>query len=330
MQMPAKEASTSIEYSDQDDADSNNGYLAYDDEGDDSSEDVAMMCVFAYMDYLDEDLNWSMLSNACFFTGGTAYVLLTVWDLLWQVSEHRKYLFPLFVFLDVIAPTVYLFNSFVDIAWAKSAQGRLKVKRTLKGIIQEKIIHKPIAELSPETNLIDSIDTLAAETESKKPRRIGLRRRIGRRLKRLRKHAAHRRNYYAAVAFGIAAVFAVVEVVLRYIFGQSCRAAFIADICANQTYILSALFALTGKRTRPFQFNFDLSDVDNMEDLGDLLFLIGAGMDSILTDIRYDADFPIWPVISSFLWLFDACLYIQSDRIRIQMSKDAPDNANIV
>jgi hypothetical protein len=157
-----------------------------------------------------------------------------------------------------------------------------------------------------------------------------------------RKHAAHRRTYLAAVTFGLAAFFAVLSVDWYYFpvvlhpssssststttttttGDESTTARMIipmdeiANFLSVHLYILNATIAISGKRTRPWFSNAaTLHNPETLEDLGDLLFLVGSCVDGILLDGKLDDGHPEWSIFSSLLWMLDACLYLQSDRI---------------
>jgi hypothetical protein len=136
---------------------------------------------------------------------------------------------------------------------------------------------------------------------------------------RLRKHAAHRRTIMSALTFGIAALFGVSSVLMGYRDGAIgllwCNK---LDSVSDHAYLLSAIITITGKRIRPWLQTSSVPISDNpemLEDLGDLLFLLGSLMDAVMGDLNED-DAPIVCLVSSCLWLADACFYLRSDVIR--------------
>jgi len=129
---------------------------------------------------------------------------------------------------------------------------------------------------------------------------------------RLRKHAAHRRTILAALTFGVAAFLAVMA--LMDVAGTS----EICNMLSAHVYILSAVIACSGKRTRPWLYGDGRAvwhNSETLEDLGDLLFLIGSLVDGILFDLHFDDDTDGWPILAACLWCLDAFLYLRSDVI---------------
>lgn len=273
-------------------------------------EDLTMSTTFTYVDFLKEDLEWSALSNSFFFVGGISYLALSC---LWMFEDSLAY-----VLLDFVAPLVYLFNSIVDISWAKRVRERKLCRRQLKKSFER----------------ADSISSLSVDCRCHGDVPVE-RGKIWRNLKRLHRHAAHRRALFAAATFGIAALFGSVEVYLRYRYGED--TARIANFCSLNTYILSSIIAITGKRTQPITiFNMSLQDPDHLEDLGDILFLIGSLLDGLWLDLGLDRGQAslvvqnIEAIVSSVLWLLDSCFYFHSDKVRAERAKSAPEHANLV
>lgn len=125
----------------------------------------------------------------------------------------------------------------------------------------------------------------------------------------------------------------------------------ILDACSDHVYILSALISLTGySPTKNKSTTTTTSTPPNakdlllpppptlspppplersststarwynnnelLEDWGDILFFIGCLMDASLTDFRLK-NMLCLPIVSSFLWLLDGCLYMRSDFVRV-------------
>ena len=240
------------------------------------------------MEELGENVAWSMLSDLFFLGGSLGYLFLAIWD---AISP------PAFAFSEIIyhiveatGPVVYMLNSAIDVYWANLVRTKDKMKRQLSN----RQLVSPFTE------------------ENSKPKRKKSK------LLKIRKHAAHRRGLLAALSFGGAAFFAMVDLLIWY-FGDyektmiagSDRA--IIDALSVHLYLLSAIFAVTGKRTRPRTFAFSLMDPDNLEDLGDFFFLVGSLVDVTLCDFHFDDNIPFWSIFSCVLWFLDACFYLRSD-----------------
>jgi hypothetical protein len=145
------------------------------------------------------------------------------------------------------------------------------------------------------------------------------------------KHAAHRRTVWAAVTFGVAASLAVVGALLRnnllWVHHWSdviSSVDGILDACSDHMYIVSSLISLTGSRAASTQSTTSsllvsptpwYSDNERLENWGDILFLLGSLMDASLSDFHLKGVL-ILPILSSFLWLLDGCLYMRSDFVR--------------
>jgi hypothetical protein len=275
-------------------------------------DDLAMNHVFAYMEYYEFDLFWSSLSDSFFITGGIAYVTLSLWDWIFVELEHTSYWYYA---LSLSVPLIYLFNSFIDIIWAANARYTYRVKRNLKQILQ------------PETasTILNSMLLDESNEEEDVPW-----------WHRLRKHAAHRRTILAALFFGIAASLAVLAAVLRFYVDQNVNVSTDGlDMASNHVYILSAIIAITGKRTRPW-LTFSSHGCDNIlndselfEDMGDLLFLIGSLVDGIMWYFEY-GERPVWAFISSVMWFMDACFYLRSDLVTNGRARQTGKDALLV
>jgi len=277
-------------------------------------DDVSMNRVSRYMENYEQDLFWSFLSDTFFIVGGILYLILSVWDYAaWpfppEQEEEKRYYFA----LDWAAPTVYLLNSVVDMKWAMRTRKRRLIKEAIfmewgewRTMMDEIAIVPMLAEDTATTTSSGSAAVSCGH--------------------RFRKHAAHRRTILAALTFGIAALFAVVSVLAR----NHERASTALGDVSDHVYVVSAVIALSGKRTRPWLARSKTySFVNNpymLEDLGDLFFLIGSIMDSGLDDFNLDA--PVWYVVSSVLWLLDALFYLRSDFVMAARIKESLNDDN--
>jgi hypothetical protein len=272
-------------------------------------DDLSMNHVFAYMDYYHYDLFWSSLSDSFFMTGGVAYVALSLWDWIEVEEEHTSYWYYA---LSLMVPLIYLFNSFIDITWAANARYTYRIKRNMKLIWKQE-----------SSNTV--LDAMLDETTDGIPW-----------WHRVRKHAAHRRTVVAALFFGIAAGLAVLAAVLRFYVDQDVNVSTEGlDMASDHVYILSAIIAITGKRTRPWLTspsqgcNNMLDNPEPLEDMGDLLFLMGSLVDGSMWYFQY-GEAPVWSFISSLLWFLDACLYLRSDLVMAERTKRKSKDALLV
>lgn len=271
-------------------------------------DDASMAHVFAYIEHYQEDFFWGFLSDSFFLFGGIAYVALSLWDYIGGNSSSLLY-----KSLMVLGPLVYLVNSIVDIIWANRVSRRSKVRRRMQRLWNESssrstatIPTRPEdmgtiqSEPVPITQLVCIPVRWCSSTVSAQCHRI-------------RRHAAHRRTVLAALTFGAAALAAFVAVLIDYSDGTELA----SDVCNSisiHMYIVSAIISVTGKRTRPWLAQRScLDNHENLEDLGDLFFLIGSVMDGVLCDSSLDDNVALLPVLSSLLWLLDACFYLLSD-----------------
>lgn len=252
-------------------------------------DDASMSFVFEFIEYYHNDLFWSFLSDSCFLLGSILYLCLSYYDFFEKEPSF-------YIILDFAAPLLFLANSAVDVHWANQVQQRLQVKKAMKQSFEQTI-------LSPQTS----------DEEEETPTPVWYR--------RIRKHAGHRKSLYAAATFGIAAFLAVVAVLLNYIQQEHMLSTTVFDIASAHVYILSAVIAVTGRRTRPFftanekqRYCSIVREPEALEDIGDFLFLVGSLLDALLEDVhQMDHIVICGAIISSILWLVDALFYLQSD-----------------
>ena len=309
-------------------------------------DDVSMNQVTKYMDVYRQDVYWSFFSDSLFVAGGICYVILSTpsWN---EVSaNHPRWN----VWLEYIAPTVYLLNSFVDVKWAQQVKKRTQLKNQMTDTWNywKILLDKDDSDLLPSTsessrhflhehgttNEAGGNSNVTTNSSQSPPWYI-----------RLRKHAAHRRTLLAAWTFGIAAFFSVLAVITAH--ASSSHPTFttaaavwgkVFDAISIHVYILSAVISVSGKRTRPWlcidSTECGLTWLDNpetLEDLGDILFLLGSLVDGVLCDFTFDDNRPGWGITSSWLWLVDACLYLKADYIqasRMNENQDSPQQGN--
>lgn len=282
--------------------------------------DVSMTKVSRYIEEYQMDVYWSFLSDMFFVTGGICYVLLSVLVLNETASVHHT-------ILEFVAPSVYLLNSCVDVKWAQNIKDRSRVKNELTEtwnywrILLGKDDDSTVQQDETKTDLASQDNG----GKSHPPWYI-----------RLRKHAAHRRTLLAAWTFGIAAYFSVMAVLVPLCKNLPLYQlwASVLDALSVLFYILSAIISVSGKRTRPWlsiRANESgllwLQNPDTLEDLGDILFLIGSIVDGVLCFAKFDDNQPEWALMSSILWLVDACLYLKADFVLARRMGDANKTA---
>ena len=283
-------------------------------------DDVSMSHVSTYVEFYQQDLFWSYLSDLFFIMGGIAYVVMSAWDCFWpEADTHYGF--------DAIGPAIYVFNSSIDVQWALHVQRRNKIKKNMKSNWVDFR-----ASLSPTDD--DSAQKSAQESSHSW-------------CHALFKHAAHRRTLLAAYTFGISALLAFASVLCESELINHGRLQHILAVASAHVYILSALVCVTGKRIRPWLVTSPikmgcglssagslLSNPETLEDLGDMLFFIGSCVDATLVDFHLDQQKPMLGLVADTLWLVDAFLYLRADiimskRIR-EMSKEQQESVILV
>ena len=305
-------------------------------------DDISVNYTFLYMEHYKVDLFWSMLSDSFFILGGLSYIVLTAWDYYiykntsglstddsnnGNTATNRWY-----IAMDLIAPTVYLLNSIIDIHWAEAVRLRLLNKQGMTKIWDDARLQ--LYGLSFTSSSVTSTYDYSNETDVRFCGGCTW-------CHRFRKYAAHRRTMMAAIFFGIAATLAVVAAILRNFYRSSVPAEYdivleispwvdsadsILDALSDHVYIISAIFSMTGKRHRQWLASSDPhtslgNDSERLEDLGDLLFLIGSVSDATLSDLRLK-HLVLLPILSSILWMVDGCLYMRSDIVKASKLRD--------
>ena len=301
-------------------------------------DDISMNFTYLYMEHYKVDLLWSMVSDSFFILGGISYIVLSGWDysiykndisneVTMNNSSSKWY-----IAVDLIAPTVYLVNSIIDIHWAEAVRLRLLNKQDMTKIWDEARLQ--LRGISFTSSSLSSTFDYSGETDVQSCFGCTW-------CYRMRKYAAHRRTMMAAFCFGIAASLAVIAAILRNFFIPNIQSEFnnlhtvspwvysvdsILDALSDHVYILSALFSMTGKRHRPWLAPSDpntslYNDSERLEDLGDLLFLIGSLVDATLTDLQL-MHLVLLPILSSVLWMVDGCLYMRSDIVKACKLRD--------
>jgi hypothetical protein len=290
-----------------------------------------MQHVFAYVENCEQDLRWSALSDLFFIAGGLGYVILSFYDVLAPGSTNA----PSYVFLDVCAPVVYLLNAVIDVTWAHSIRKRQGYKKQMKEYWHDwRVMLDGVA-------LDDALDDdICKHSEERDNCRVRQHQTALPWYVKVRRHVAHRRATLGAATFGVAAVLGLSAVLVGYLSVDATLArintttediALWLDTISAHAYVLSAVICLSGKRTRPMLRTPTAAAVlpsggstlaglwsspEVLEDFGDVLFFVGSVVDVLLCYIEFDTDHqPGYSMLSSFLWLLDALLYLRSDYV---------------
>ncbi|KAL7561842.1 hypothetical protein ACA910_009680 [Epithemia clementina (nom. ined.)] len=274
----------------------------------------------------DDDVVWSLASNSFFVGGGLLYVFASSWDMYDPPTEEdgtSAWTWFWYNLVWLLGSLVYLLNAVIDVLWALRDKERQKQRRLLK---------QQYNQFKQEEQQKEKRTTTATFLKNRKAQIKNLWRRV-------RRHVGHRRELSAALTFGIAAAFGLVASLLCFNSRISEATVNSFDGLSVHFYLLSAFFALCGRRPKPTtdssssgttnQFWFPcfkfLSNADQLEDLGDAFFGIGSLVDVILCDMHFDDGLAYWPVISSALWLLDALLYLRSDFCTLYTSVNGKD-----
>ena len=274
-------------------------------------DDTSMNYVFTYVEFYQQDLFWSFLSDSFFVVGGILYIILCLWDVL-PVDAEGTVDNHVYNVICALAPFVYVLNSLVDVQWASHVQQRNKIRRRMTKQWSESLVE-----------LFSPLSFAERESDTKESSLLWCR--------RLRRHTAHRRSLWAALTFGVAASLGFLAVLYSENDDQMKSA-------SAHVYVISAIIALTGKRTRPWlavstvvnnsssQYTYGSARISAffnspgaLEDVGDLLFLFGSLVDSTLVAFKFEQ--PILSMFSAILWFVDACFYLQADRVMAKQAK---------
>jgi hypothetical protein len=267
-------------------------------------DDTSMIHVLTYVDFYQQDLAWSVLSDSFFLIGGILYITISLWDILGTKNTDKNHAYNV---ICALAPFVYVLNSLVDIQWASHMQQRHRIRRQMTKQWSESLVEffSPFSITETKQNDQESLF-----------------------FGRLRRHAAHRRSLWAALSFGVAALLGFLSVLYSDNYEM--------NSASNHVYIVSAIIALSGKRNRPWLEVSALNIGNNdqyssavsaflvspgaLEDVGDLMFLVGSIVDSVLVDFNFDQD--SLSLFSAILWFIDACFYLQADYVMFLHAKE--------
>jgi hypothetical protein len=272
------------------------------DTSDDSSSTSSLEETLEDLNFNRHDLRVSIGSNSIFLLAGLFYLINACWSLFPEDTQSSR----AYTVIYAIAPFTYLANSLLDIYLANRI--RLRRKEQTKSYLQE-MDETIFGGCHPSSST------------HKRQRRSWK--------KRVRKHAAHRRDLYAALSFFLAAFVASFGIILEYRYQDQeeeelSKLLDWLDSISIHLYMLSAIFALIGSRlvmVKGAAFQIDLRRPDGLEDLGDIFFLLGSVVDVVLCDMHFDDGIVWWPILSSTLWCMDACFYLKSDWMTRELYK---------
>ena len=262
------------------------------------------------------ELPLSIVSNLIFLLAGTMYLVLALWEHYFPLEEESGTLSKrMDSELQVLAPMTYMTNSLIDMYLANRIRVRRKEQKKSALLQEEELVIGTRQTMSREISAITHVTTDTSKSSNWR--------------KRVRKHAAHRRDFYAAMSFFLAAtlgsIYTLVDVYPINNF-ETDDASWL-DTMSIHFYMLSAILAILGSRLVLNDFSFlalDFSRADCLEDLGDLVFFLGSIMDVVL------CDFPIsnvvgWvnlEIVSCVLWVLDALFYLRSDLVSLRTYRD--------
>ena len=265
----------------------NKGSIKVEDNG---AEKFLSECHVGDIDHGDEDHSYSVLSNCFFLAGGVAYLTLSLWDTNSLIPRGSGLMVN--NILAALGAFLYLFDSVIDIHWALAVQARQNQEFRVQ-------------DLNDITPVDDSEDDFMNSKNNTMDENKTL-------FHHARKQSCLSYALLSALCFGIASFLAVLD---------WCTASFNMhrllpfSSLSTHTYLVSALFAVSGERRQQWCRTFLLRDADMLGNLGDLFFMVGSVMDVILCDFHFGDDAYQWDIFSSFLWCFDACLYLWSDAL---------------
>ena len=151
---------------------------------------------------------------------------------------------------------------------------------------------------------------------------------------KLRRHFGHRRELSSATTFGIAAIFGTASAVGWASGSMSEDTVYKLELVSIHVYLLSAVFALVGRRQETrLQFTGIMDffeDAQAMESVGDMLFGIASIVDVVLDDFTFDDDNPWWPIVSAVLWMADALFYLRGDFVVLYRKQNSESDETSV
>ena len=271
---------------------------------------------------LEDDVDWSILSNAFFVAGGFIYVIGTTWDYAMFSSStdpdnldlhsilhvHEYFIYQA---VWIMGPLVYFMNSVIDVKWALIVKERNSRRRHLEKLLIE----------TPDTpSKRNRRGRIKAALQLMRPKIF---------LNRIRRHIGHRRQLGAATTFGMAALLGIIAAVCSLLASDTSLGqgetnsvsdwASTLESASVHMYLISAIFALWRSPSEFFSSKVSestapwYSNVEILETFGDATFGMAALIDVVLQDNTIDDGIFWLPVISAVLWTVDALLYLRGD-----------------
>jgi hypothetical protein len=336
-----------------------------DNTNDDDDPEPATNYVFEYLKYYKEDLFWSFLSDVCFLMGSVLYLSISYYEVQGGGTPRFCYILDIMAPLLYLLNSAMDIQWALLVQRRPKrhpAEVMTGLWRTNTGLppplmspsftsSQTSNDSKPAADRQPPpADHNDPTSSTLATIVSSRSRTTWWR--------RLFRYAAHRRTLCAAGSFGLAALLSVIAVLLEYepVNSQQKdeasttssstsneehgRGIDIIDALSDHVYVISAVIALTGRRVRPWFYTGGKDGGNNricaifhepevLEDMGDILFLMGCLFDAMLDDLAMQT-IPLLGAVSSLLWCVDALLYLRSDFIMSRRLRNSDLSAQLV
>eukprot|EP00984_Skeletonema_dohrnii_P006636 scaffold2365_cov77-Skeletonema_dohrnii-CCMP3373.AAC.39 len=291
----------------------------------------------------ENDVFWSIFSNAFFLGGGLFYIAGSSWDVNLSNSESDPQYMFLYYSIWVIGPFVYLLNSTIDVIWAIRTMQADKKQRGLKRFFITAHEHAANVGCEGDTGrdillALEKFDKHATSLDEQLIEGARLSGKQGDKMRsnvmsNLRRHFGHRRELSSATTFGAAAIFGTASAIGWAAGTMDEDMVNRLELVSIHLYLLSAAFALIGRRqentvhcTGFWDF---FEDAQALENAGDSLFGIASVIDVVLTDFSFDDDNPWWAVVSAVLWMLDAMFYLRGDFVVLYRKQKHGNETNV-
>lgn len=294
----------------------------------------------------ETDVFWSVFSNTFFLGGGLFYLIGSFWDVNLSKSDGDVQNIFLYNSIWVLGPFVYLLNSVIDVIWAIRTMQFEKKQRGLKRFFIR--AHEHAANVGGEGDTgrdilfaLEKFDRHANSSNFLGEELIEGARLAGKQgdetgsndvMSNLRRHFGHRRDLSSATTFGAAAMFGTASAIGWAAGTMEEDMVDLLDLVSIHLYLLSAAFALIGRRqdNKVHSTGFwDLfEDAHALENAGDLLFGVASVIDVVLSDFSLD-DVPWWAVLSAVLWMLDAMFYLRGDFVLLYRKQKHENETNV-
>mmetsp|Transcript_22231 Transcript_22231/g.37954 ORF Transcript_22231/g.37954 Transcript_22231/m.37954 type:complete len:386 (-) Transcript_22231:152-1309(-) len=291
----------------------------------------------------ENDVFWSIFSNAFFLGGGLFYIAGSSWDVNLSNSESDPQNMFLYYSVWVLGPFVYLLNSSIDVIWAIRTMQADKKQRGLKRFFITAHEHAANVGCEGDTgrDILTALEKFDRHATSLDEQLIEGARLSGKQgdkmrsnvMSNLRRHFGHRRELSSATTFGAAAIFGTASAIGWAAGTMDEDMVNRLELVSIHLYLLSAAFALIGRRqenTVHFTGFWDFfEDAQALENAGDSLFGIASVIDVVLTDFSFDDDNPWWAVVSAVLWMLDAMFYLRGDFVVLYRKQKHGNETNV-